>query len=292
MNWSAFSAYLYMAPALILMLVFIVYSLFSSVKISLTDWSGLLEKNFVGLENYKNLIQDHSFWNSLKVQFIWVIMSVVLLAAAGLVLSIIVEFFVTNRLSGILRTVFFMPMMMSLVAVGILWTLIFNPMIGVLNELFQMTGILGSAQTLDLLGNGKYALYFVFIPALWQWSGFGMVIFSAAMQGISSDILEAATVDGCSTLGRIRYIILPLMKPTIATVCMLNLIGGFKCFDLIYTMTQGGPGEATMATTIYIYKEMFVNGNYGYSAAMAIILFLVTVVFGVGFFKLTSKLEN
>ncbi len=286
------TAYLYIAPTAILMLIFIVYSLFSSVRISLTQWKGMGKKTFIGLENYFELIKDANFWNSLKIQFIWVIMSVVLLAAGGLVLSLVVEFFIHRKLIPMVRTVFFMPMMISLVAVGILWALIYNPMIGLLNEVIGNLGLMKKGEVIDLLGNKSTALYAAFIPAFWQWSGFGMVIFSAAIQGISNDVIEAARVDGCNTLGRLRFIILPMLRPTIAMVCILNLIGGFKCFDLLFAMTKGGPGIATQSTTIYIYKEMFVNGNYGYSAAMAMILFVVTVFFSILFFNFTRRFEN
>ncbi len=286
------TAYLYIAPTAVLMLIFIVYSLFSSIGISLTQWKGMGEKTFIGLNNYFELLKDATFWSSLKIQFIWVIMSVVLLAVGGLILSLVVEFFIHRKLIPAVRTIFFMPMMISLVAVGILWALIYNPMIGLLNEVIENLGLLKKGQVLDLLGNNSTALYAAFIPAFWQWSGFGMVIFSAAIQGIPNDVIEAARVDGCSILGRLRYIILPLLRPTIAMVCTLNLIGGFKCFDLLFTMTKGGPGIATQSTTIYIYKEMFVNGNYGYSAAMAIILFIVTVFFSLFFFQVTRRFEN
>lgn len=285
-------AYLYMLPALVLMAVFIVYSLISAFQISLTDWSGLREKTFVGLDNYARLLHDETFWQSLKLQFIWVLMSVVLLAIGSLVLGIVVEYYIFQKLKAVCRTIFFMPMMMSLAAIGLLWTLILNPMIGILTEFGRMMGVLGPIDVIDLLGNGKTAIYFAFIPAIWQWSGFGMVIVSAAIQGISHEIIDAARIDGCSRWMSIRYVVLPLLKPTIGTICMLNLIGGFKCFDLIYTMTNGGPGTSTQATTLYIYKEMFNNSHYGYSAAISMVLFLVTVVFGVAFLKLTSKLDT
>lgn len=116
-----------------------------------------------------------------------------------------------------------------------------------------------------------------------------MVVFSAALQGMSRELLEAASLDGCSKWHQIRYIILPLLRPTIITVCTINLIGGMKCFDLLYTMTKGGPGTATQSTTIYIYKEMFTNSHYGYSAAMSMILFIVTVFVSLLFLRMTKN---
>ena len=205
--------YLYLLPAVILMGVFIIYSMILNVQISMTDWSGLSEKHFIAFANYVKLFRDKAFWDSLGVQLIWMLLSTVFHALGGLILSIIVEYFIHRKLQAVFRTLFFMPMMMSLVAVGILWTLIYNPLIGVINEILQVLGILSGNQTLDLLGDRSTALLAAFIPALWQWSGFGMVVFSAALQGMSRELLEAASLDGCSKWQQIRYIILPLLRP-------------------------------------------------------------------------------
>lgn len=287
------SAYIFIAPAVILLAIFIVYPLISSVRLSMMEWSGMGMGKFIGIENYKNLFKDSEFWNSVKLQLIWALLSVCVLALTGMILAVIVEYYVPiKRMIPVARTVLFMPMMMSLVAIGLLWGLIYNPMIGMLNELLQVTGLLGQGQALDLLGNSKTALYAAFIPAIWQWSGFGMVIFSAAMQGIPQEILEASVVDGCTRFGKIRHIVLPLIKPQFAMVCTLNLIGGLKCFDLIYVMTSGGPGISTQVSSIFIFRQAFVLNNHGYSAAASTILFLVTALFGVLFFRFTNKLEN
>ncbi|MFR7744046.1 MAG: carbohydrate ABC transporter permease [Acutalibacteraceae bacterium] len=182
--------YLYLLPAVILMGVFIIYSMILNVQISMTDWSGLSEKHFIAFANYVKLFRDKAFWDSLGVQLIWMLLSTVFHALGGLILSIIVEYFIHRKLQAVFRTLFFMPMMMSLVAVGILWTLIYNPLIGVINEILQVLGILSGNQTLDLLGDRSTALLAAFIPALWQWSGFGMVVFSAALQGMSRELLR------------------------------------------------------------------------------------------------------
>jgi ABC-type sugar transport system permease subunit len=291
-NFDSISAYLFVLPAAVLMAVFIIYPLVSSVFLSLTNWSGLGTRNFIGLENYRTLLKDPVFWNSIRLQFTWSMLSVVFLALFGFLLALIVELFVpVKTLIPVFRTILFMPMMMSLVCVGLLWSMIFNPMIGLLNKLLQAAGLLAMSDALDLLGNPQLALFVVFIPCIWQWSGFGMVIFSAAMQGIPQEITEAAVIDGCGKYGRIRHIIFPLLAPNIATVCTINLIGGLKCFDLIYVMTAGGPGNGTLVTSILIFRQAFVNNAHGYSAAVSFILFLLTVLFGYVFFSFTKKME-
>jgi ABC-type sugar transport system permease subunit len=286
------SPYLFVLPAAILLGIFIVYPMFSSVYLSLTNWSGLGEKSFVGFENYRRLFTEPIFWNSIRLQFTWALLSVVLLAGCGLFLALVVEIFVPAKfLVPIFRTILFMPMMMSMVCIGLLWSVIYNPMIGLVNEVLRIVGFIKQGQALDFLGNSDFALYAAFVPTMWQWSGFGMVIFSAAMQGIPQDIMEAALIDGCGKYGRIRHIILPLLRPNIATVCTINLIGGLKCFDIIYVMTAGGPGNGTLVTSIYIFKMAFVNNAHGYSAAISFILFLLTALFGYLFFSFSRKLD-
>lgn len=286
-------AYLFIAPAVALLAVFIVYPLLSSFQLSTMEWSGLGVGKYVGLVNYVNLFKDPVFWNSIRLQFIWALLSVAILAATGLVLALIIEFFVpVKRLISVFRTILFMPMMMSMVAIGLLWSMVFNPMIGLLNEALQVLGLLKSTQVLDLLGSNNSALFAVFAPTIWQWSGFGMVVFSAAMQGIPQDVMEASVVDGCSRWQQIRHIVIPLLAPIFAMQCTINLIGGLKCFDIIYVMTAGGPGISTQVSSIYIFRQAFVLNNHGYSAAISSIMFLLTTLFGVVFFRFTNKLEN
>jgi ABC-type sugar transport system permease subunit len=286
------SPYLFVLPELLLLAVFIIYPLISSGYLSMTNWSGLGAKQFIGTGNYRQLFRDPLFWNSIRLQLIWAVMSLVFLAISALLLALIVEMFVPRKgLTSVFRTILFMPMMMSLVSVGLLWTMIYHPIIGVINGLLNNLGILKSGQVLTLLANPKTTLYAVFVPVIWQWSGFGMVIFSAAMQGIPQDIIEASVIDGCSKLSRIRHIILPLLAPTIVTVNTVNFIGGLKCFDIIYVMTDGGPGYATLVTSIYIFKKAFINNEFGYSAAASLVLFLFTTLFGLVFLKINRSLD-
>ena len=292
-RFGELSAYVYIAPAVIIMAAFIVYPLFSSLQLSTLKWNGLSMKEYIGLQNYANLFQDPAFWNSVKLQLIWALLSVVVLGLTGMLLAIIVEYFIpVRRVVPVFRTVMFMPMMMSLVAIGLLWTMIYNPMLGLLNNLLKELGLLRSNQVLDLLGNRNTALFAAFIPAIWQWSGFGMVIFSASIQGIPSEIMEASVVDGCTRFKQIRHIVFPLLMPKLAMVCILNLIGGLKCFDLIYVMTAGGPGISTQVSSIFIFRQAFVLNAHGYSAAASSVMFLLTTLFGVLFFSFTNRMEN
>jgi raffinose/stachyose/melibiose transport system permease protein len=247
----------------------------------------------VGLENFRRLLADPVFWNSIKLQFIWAAISVVFLVITSVFLALIVEEFVPIKwMSPIFRTILFMPMMMSMVCIGMLWQKIYNPVIGLLNSLLHFINVLDQNTVIDLLGNGKTALFAVFIPIVWQVSGFGMVILSAAMQNISQDIMEASLIDGCNKYSRIWHITFPMIKPTVTTLATIHLIGGLKCFEIIYVMTGGGPGIDTTVTAVYLFKTAFVNNEYGYGSAISVVLFLLTLLFGYIFFSFNKRLET
>jgi ABC-type sugar transport system permease subunit len=265
--------YLYMLPALILFGTFLVYPVIQSVFYSLLDWDGLKPGVYVGFENYIRLFHDKNFWNSLKVTVVWVAMSGGILPLTALVLALVVDFGTSSRtLGSIARTVLFIPMTISLVVVGLLFTLFYNPILGVINNVLQR---LGSTAIFDLLGDSNTVLIAIFFVAVWQWSGFGLVIFTAALQGISGDLFDAARIDGASKWQLIRYIVLPLLLPTYLTIMTLNIIGGFKAFDLIYVMTAGGPAEASATTSIFLYKQAFILHNFGYGSAVSVVLFVL-----------------
>jgi len=269
-------AYVYLVPAAVLVLIFMVAPVVQSGYFSLLDWDGLAPSKFVGLANYRNLLTDENFWNSLKITLIWVALSGGLLPAGALVLALLVEFGVrSGRLRAIARTVLFIPMTISLVAVGLLFSLFYNPVQGVINNVLQDFGIFSA---LDLLGDSHTTILAIFGVALWQWSGFGMVILCAALQGVPSELIDAARIDGATTSQIIRYVILPLLIPTYMVITTVNVIGGFKAFDLIYVMTAGGPANASETTSIFLYKEAFVLHRFGYASAIAVVLFVVVCV--------------
>jgi ABC-type sugar transport system permease subunit len=269
-------AYLYLIPGAALVVVFIVAPIIQSGYFSLLDWDGLAPARFVGLGNYGRLFGDENFWNSLKITLIWVAMSGGLLPAGALILALLVEFGVRSaRLRAIARTVLFIPMTISLVAVGLLFSLFYNPVQGVINNLLQDLGIFSA---LDLLGNSHTTILAIFAVALWQWSGFGMVILCAALQSIPSEFIEAARIDGATTGQIIRHVIVPLLVPTYMVITTVNVIGGFKAFDLIYVMTAGGPAQASETTSIFLYKQAFVLHRFGYASTIAVVLFAIICV--------------
>ena len=285
--------YLYLLPAVAIIGIFLFYTLLHSFQLTFTDWNGIAKANFVGLKNYVKLFTSDDFWLSIKLTFIWVTMSVVILPITGLILAIVVEYMSRTKLiAGLTRTVLFMPMMMSMVAVGLLWTLIYNPMLGLLNNAMMLVGLIDIGNPVNYLGNSDTAIYMAFIPAIWQWSGFGMVMTCAAMMNIPKDILEAASTDGAHGFKQFWHIVLPLLLPTLSIGATINMIGGFKAFDLVNVMTAGGPGNATRVTSIYIFKQAFVENRMGYASSAAVVLFILVLLFTFLFNKINGYFSS
>jgi ABC-type sugar transport system permease subunit len=293
MKKKSYAPYLFILPALAMLVVFLYYPVLNALGISLNDWSGMGPQKFVGADNYLQLVKDKTFWHSIRLTFFWVILSTVILPIGGLFLAMLVEYTTSARvMAGISRTILFMPMMMSLVAVGLLWSLIYNPTLGLLNAFLVKIGLVDPMNPLNLLGTARTALFATFVPAIWQYSGFGMVIISAALMNIPGDLLDAAAVDGASRRAQFFRIILPLLLPTLFTCATLNLIGGFKAFDLVYAMTAGGPGDATMLTTLYIFRKAFVDHRFGYATAIAVVVFALIFIFTWVFTKINDRVRE
>ena len=285
--------YLYLIPSIVMICVFLFYPMVDSLRISFTDWDGLQPANFLGIKNYQDLFANDDFWKSIEVTFIWVIMSVVILPLTGLIYAIMVEYLSPNRaVSGVFRTVLFMPMMMSYVAIALLWQLIYDPNLGLINSVLGLFGAVDPVNPPQYLSNADMALFWAFVPVIWQWSGFGMVMTCAAMMNIPRDLLEAASIDGASRFQTFWHVVLPLLMPTVLTGAAINLIGGFKAFDIIYVMTQGGPGIATRVTSILMYRLAFTENRFGYGCAIAVILFILVLVFTGLFNKVRNAVDR
>mgnify|MGYP003237303478 CR=1 FL=1 len=271
--------YLYLLPSILVISAFLFYPMLDSLRLSFTDWNGLKEVSYIGFSNYDKIFHNNEFWNSIWVTIVWVVLSVVILPLTGLLYGVMVEYLSPNRTtSGIFRTILFMPMMMSYVAIGLLWQLVYDPNLGLINSFLSLFGMIDPVNPIQYLSNSNMALFWAFIPVIWQWSGFGMVMTCAAMMNIPHDIIEAAA--------------LPLLMPTVLTGSAINLIGGFKAFDIIYVMTQGGPGSATKVTSILMYRLAFTENRFGYACAMAVIVFLLALILTGLFNKFRSSVDR
>ncbi len=267
---------------LLLVPSFVFYTLFSTVPmlmaigISFTEWSGigLNTIKWVGLENYIELFSDPFFWTSLKNNFVIVGGSVLVQCTLALFLAVILDSGL--RAGEIFRTVFFMPTVLSFIVVGLLFSLLLSPTVGIVNPLLVKLG-LGSWQH-QWLGDKQTALFSVMVVNIWKEFGFSIFLFLAGLQTISKELYEAASIDGASPWKNFRYITLPLLKEVTIVVMILAINQAFLVFDLIYVMTSGGPYHASDVLATYMYGRAFTSGRMGYGTAIAEVLFVIVFI--------------
>ncbi|HEU5432563.1 MAG TPA: sugar ABC transporter permease [Thermomicrobiales bacterium] len=280
---------LFVLPALLLYLVFMIYPFLQSIYFSFIAWNGVDPvKRWVGLANYGELIHDGNFWLALKHNLIWVVIGTITPMAVAFLLAVLLQ----RRPRGfmVFRTVYFMPQVLSAVVIAIIWGWIYNPIFGVLNKGLNVVGL--SFLSRGWLGDPNVALYAVLAAAIWAEIGFVFVVFLAGLQGVSRDLLEAATIDGANAWQRFWNVTVPEMANVINVVTALLLIGGFNVFDIIFVMTGGGPANATEVIASYTYKEAFTQNRIGYAATLSLVMTIISLVASVAFIRLRERGER
>lgn len=264
-------------PALVIFSVFFIIPVLASFILSFTDWhiDRLFEPKINGLDNILFLIKDEYFLLALKNTFIFAGLTCFFKVFFGLFLALQLN----QRLYGrnIVRTVFYLPAVLSYIVVGIVFSSMLK-MDGLVNNILELIGMVDLQQ--DWLGNPKTALYCIIITEIWKWSGFTMAIFMAGLQGIPNMYYEAAKIDGATVRQRLRHITLPLLAPAFTISITMNLIGSLKVFEQVYVMTGGGPGFSTQVLGTYIFST-FSAGTLGRSTAMGLIQFIIITAIAV-----------
>ncbi len=275
-------------PALFLFVIFFGIPVVAGFLLSFTDWNinRLFQPKFNGLKNFIYLFQDDYFRSALFNTCKFAVVTTVLIIVLGLLLALLLNNFVYGK--SFFRTLFYLPAVLSLIVIGIIFTSVLKMNGGVLNQLLAFLGLESAAK--DWLGNPATALNCVMFVQVWKWSGFAMAIYLAGLQGIAKDYYEAAKIDGASKWRQFCSITFPLLAPAFTVVVTMNIIGGFKVFEQVYVMTGGGPGNTTQVLSTYIYRE-FSKGMLGRSTAMGLVLFLTISVVAVVINNLLAKRE-
>ena len=271
----ALNAVVFLAPALLLIAVFFFLPVVAALLLSFTDFDiyalGDLDRlRLVGLNNYIQLLQSPLFWTALGNTGYFVLVGGPLSVAISLGAALLVNARVT-RFPGFFRTVFFLPVVTTLVAVAVVWRYLYQPRYGLLNYGLSLLGI----DPIDWLGDPDWAMPAIILMAVWKNFGFNMIIFVAGLQNIPTHLYEAARIDGASGWRRFRYITLPLLGPTFLFVALMTMIGYFQVFAEPYVMTQGGPANRTLSVVLLMYEEGFRWWNMGYASAAAFLLFVL-----------------
>lgn len=262
----------FVVPALAVYAVVVLYPSIAGAVFAFTDWSGLGgQRSFVGLENFRTLVDDERAIGSLRNTLLLTLAIVVVQNGIGLLLALGVHTHIKSR--GVLRAVFFAPVIVSPVMIAFLWKYLYNPAPDAgLNAVLGAIGL--GALRQDWLGDPSLALWSVAGMVIWQYAGFSMVVFLAGLESIPRELREAAMIDGAGAAQRLRHVTLPLLAPAITVNVILSTIGGLKLFDQVFAATNGGPGYATETLSTIIYKQAFVFGKFGYSTAVALVLAL------------------
>jgi multiple sugar transport system permease protein len=265
----------FVAPALTLIGLFFFLPVAASLLLSFTDFDiyalGRLDRlRFIGLENYRRLLNDPMFWTALKNTLYFVVVGGPLSVLVSLGAALLVNHRLT-RFRGVFRTLLFLPVVTTLVAVAVVWRYLYHPRYGFLNYVLGLAGL----PPIEWLGDPDWAMPAIILMAVWKNFGFNMVVFIAGLQSIPHRLYEAAEIDGADGWSQFRYITLPTLAPTFLFVTVITLIGYFQLFAEPYVMTQGGPADSTLSVALLMFQEGFRWWNLGYAAAVAFVLFLI-----------------
>ncbi|WP_404456454.1 sugar ABC transporter permease [Virgibacillus necropolis] len=270
-------AVLYVIPALLVVLVFIFLPIILNFYNSTFRWNAFsTEKVFVGLEYYKTLFTDPVFYTSLKNNVLYAVISLVFQVGGGLIIAAILEEKIVRKFQPFFRTIFFIPSILSLAVVGLLWNMMYQPSIGIINEFIQAIGFQDFSYA--WLGEPDTAIYAVIFVSQWQYTGYIAMLFLVAMQKIPRTLYEAAMIDGANRFHTFIHITIPQIKEMILVATTFTTVGAFKVFDEVYIMTSGGPGHATEVLGTMLFNSGFRNDEMGYASAIATIIFIITVI--------------
>jgi raffinose/stachyose/melibiose transport system permease protein len=277
----------FLAPALIIYSVVVIYPMSYSAYLSLFRWDGISPtKAFVGLDNYVDLLtQNDVFWIALKNNAVWLVAALLLPTSIGLGLAILLNS--KFRGSHIFRSIFYFPAVLSLAVVGLIWTWIYHPDLGLLNQVLGAFGL--KALQRNWLSDPQIALYPVIIAATWNSVGLPMLLYLAGLQTIPEELHEAAKVEGAGPIQRFLYVTFPLLRETTLVVLAITAINALKAYDIIYAMTNGGPANRTQLLSTWMYFLTYNYNQVGLGTAIAVILFSLTLIFAIPYIRFMTR---
>ena len=268
------TAYTFLLPNIVGFLVFIALPVLFSFAMSFTNWDGHLRRDFIGLGNYIRMFGNETFRISLVNTLVYTFFSVPVSVAIAILLAVILNY--GGKVITAYRLFIFLPYVSSTIAIAAVWNLILHPTLGPVNNVLAQFGVDPLPRWFS---SSQWALFSVIIVTVWKNVGYYMVIILAALQGIPSSLYECAEIDGAGPLQRFAHVTIPLLTPAIFFAVVIGIIQSFKVFDLIFALTEGGPGRATNVLAYTIYQEAFMRFRMGYASAIAVFLFVVIMLF-------------
>ncbi len=276
-------AWLFMTPGLILLALFVFWPIIYSVPLALTNYSVIGKTEFVGLDNFVKALQDKSFITSLLNSLLYVIVVPFIQ-----IISILMAILVNSNVKGIklFRTAYYIPVVTSMVAVALIWGWLLNQN-GVINYVLTNVGLM--KEPITWLSNKDTALWTLMFITMWKGLGYYMMIYLAGLQSVPKDLTEAAMIDGANRAQTIRKITIPLLKPYVFFCTLISLMAAIRVFDEVFILTMGGPGDATLTSSLYIYQQGFQQFNFGYSSALGLIVSVMIGALSIVIFRFNRK---
>lgn len=267
-NSQSAAGWIFILPALLGIVIFIIIPIFCSFGLSFTKWDLLNDISFVGFDNYKNIFSSDLFYKILTNTIIFALSTSVL----GVIIPLILASVLNAKIRGseFFKTAYFLPFITPMVVIGVVWAWIFDPNIGFINQILHIN--------INWLYDSKFAMPALIIVSVWKLIGYNIIIFLSSLSAISQSLFEAAKIDGANSYQTFKNVTIPMLSPTIFFVVIITAISSFQVFDLIYLMTQGGPFDSTNVLVYEIYRNAFEYFNVGKASAIAYVLFVIILV--------------
>lgn len=274
-GYRPWTAYLYILPGFLIYVIFILWPIFDTLRYSFYSWDGFTAPVFIGLDNYSQLLSDRSLHLALRNNLLFIAFYTVFPIGVALLLTALLT---RRQIWGLsfFRAGLFVPYVMSMVVVGVVWRWIYNPAFGPLNQVLKAVGL--GAWALPWLGDFTWALPAVGLIGTWVQYSFCLVLFMAGVQRIEEQLYDAARIDGASDAQQFWYITWPSLRPEIAIALVTTLITALRVFDLVYVTTRGGPGDQTLVASLWLYQNAFQLNRVGYAATIAVVLTAIILV--------------
>ncbi|WP_418715200.1 carbohydrate ABC transporter permease [Blautia hydrogenotrophica] len=288
MSRKKYTPYFYVLPGLLMVVFFVFIPVILNIAYSffrLSSYSS--ESIFVGIDNYRRLFSSEEFFIMLKNNLLYAVFSFVFQIGFGTVIALLLESKLAGRFRNVYRNIYFIPALISLVAVGLLFTFVYTPDLGLLNSALRALGLEEYAKA--WLGDPKYAIYCIILMSQWQWVGYNVLLLVVAIQNVPMDYLEAATIDGAGPVKKAIYVTMPLIKEQILVCSIIAIIGAFKLFTEVYSTTAGGPGNQTQVLGLYLYQNAFLHDDLGMAAATGVFIFIITVAISIFQIRITKS---
>jgi alpha-1,4-digalacturonate transport system permease protein len=278
---------LFLLPNMLIFVIFIIIPAVQGLRMSFTEWGVFTEPTFIGFSNFRELAHDEVFWTTFFNTLTFSVFAVILLIVYSMVLALLLN---RNAHKGekVFRSLFYIPSLLSMITVGIAWRFILGDEMGIINYLLKAFG----QESIHWLTDSTLSMGSVILVSVWAGAGYYMVILIVGLQSIPTELYEAAEIDGSSSAKTFWYITLPMLKSTLLVVLVLATIRSFKAYELIFVMTNGGPGYATKLIVQQIYQVAFMEDRMGYASAMSIVLMLLISLFTVLQFSITGKEQD